>query len=214
MPEPRVPSPDITVRQATVAEIPAVAKIHAEALPEDFLPSLGLDFLERVHYPAAFSSAFGANLVAVAGTRPVGFVTISHDASMFSRDVMRRGVFQIVRYALRAALRDPRHLRMSAEVAWAILHGRPDPVRGEIFLIAVDREWRGQGVGQALVRASLDYLSQHGVERCRTKTLAANSGVIGMYAGLGWLVRERFELIGREYVTIVSPTINRARAKC
>lgn len=197
----------ITVRPATAAEIPAIARIHGEALPEDFLPSLGLDFLERVHYPAAFTSAYGTNLVAVAGGRPVGFVTIAHDAGLFSRDIMRRGVWQIARYALRAAARDPRHLRLSAEVLWSALNGKADPVKGEIFLIAVDREWRGRGVGQALVRESLAYLARHQVDRCRTKTLAANAGVIGMYDRLGWSVRERFSLIGRDYVTIVSPLI-------
>ena len=202
------PTPtEIQVRPAVAAEIAAVARIHAEALPEDFLPSLGLDYLERVHYPAAFTSAHGANLVAVSGSTPVGFVTIAHDAGLFSADVLRRGVFQIAWYAIRAALRDPRHLKKSVEVLWSMLHGAPDPVKGEIFLIAVDSAWRGRGVGQALVRASVAYLAQHHVDRCRTKTLAANTGVIAMYDHLGWSVRDRFSLIGRDYVTIVSPPI-------
>ena len=202
-------------------DIAAVARIHFEALPQDFLPSLGLDFLERVHYPAAFASAYGTNLVAAVESDPVGFVTIAHDAAEFSRDLMRRAVWHIARYAIRAAWRDPRHLRMSAEVLWSVLNGRPDPVRGEIFLIAVDRRWRGRGIGPALVRASLQYLEKHHVDRCRTKTLAANSGVIGMYEHMGWSVRDRFTLIGREYVTIASPTISSAsgeeparRARC
>lgn len=197
----------VTVRPATAAEAGDLARIHFEALPDDFLPSLGLDFLELVHYPATFTSAYGANLVAVTDGRPVGFVTIAHDAGLFSRDIMRRAVWQIARYALRAAARNPLHLRQSAEVAWSALNGKADPVPGEIFLIAVDRDRRGQGVGQALVRESLAYLARHGVGRCRTKTLAANAGVIGMYERLGWSIRDRFSLIGREYVTIVSPLI-------
>jgi GNAT superfamily N-acetyltransferase len=196
------------IEKATPEQIPRLAEIHADALPDDFLPSLGLDFLERVHYPAALMSAFGANLVAVCGPRPVGFVTIAHDANQFSRDVIRRAMWKIIRYAARAAWRDPRHVRMSADVLRSVLSGRPDTVRGEIFLIAVDREWRGRGVGQALVHASVQYLERHHVERCRTKTLAANVGVIGMYEHLGWSVRDHFTLIGRDYVTIISPPIS------
>lgn len=206
--------PQVTVRQATLDEIPAVAGIHYQALPDDFLPSLGLDFLERVHYPTAFTSEHGINLVAVAGGRPVGFVTVAHDAGSFSRDVMRRGIVKIAWYAVRAALRDPRHLRLSAEVFASVLTGKPDPVKGEIFLIAVDREWRDLGVGQALVQATLDHLERHHVDRCRTKTLAANKGVIAMYAKFGWSERERFTLIGREYVTMVSPEIHGAKSRC
>jgi len=195
----------VIVREAAPGEIGAVARMHFEALPDDFLPSLGLDFLERVHYPATFASSYGVNLVAVSGTQTVGFVTIAHDAGLFSRDIMRRAAGPIAKYALRAAARNPLHLRKTAEVAWSALTGTADPVKGEIFLIAVDREWRGRGVGQALVRASLAYLARRGVAQCRTKTLATNAGVIGMYARLGWAVRDRFALIGREYVTIVSP---------
>lgn len=202
-----VERPPVVVRPAVAAEAGDLARIHFEALPDDFLPSLGLDFLERVHYPATFTSAYGGNLVAVSEGRPVGFVTIAHDAGLFSRDLMARSVTRIARYALRAALRNPLHLRRSAEVGWSALNGKADPVKGEIFLIAVDHQWRGRGVGQALVRESLAYLARHGVERCRTKTLAANAGVIAMYDHLGWAVRDRFSLIGRDYVTIVSPLI-------
>jgi ribosomal protein S18 acetylase RimI-like enzyme len=200
----------LVVRPANRSDIAAVARIHFDALPDDYLPSLGLDFLERVHYPAAFTSAFGANLVAIAEDRPVGFVTIAHDASRFSRDVMTRAFWPIARSALRAASRRPRHLLMSAEVLWSVLNARPDDVKGEIFLIAVAREWRGRGVGQSLVRASLDYLAARDVRTCRTKTLASNAGVIAMYQRLGWSVRDRFALMNRHYVTIVSPPIARA----
>ena len=108
-------------------------------------------------------------------------------------------------YALRAALRRPSHLRLSLEVLRSALFGRPDSIPGEIVLIAVDSGFRGQGVGKALVKAALEYLRERGVNRCRTKTLMANRSVISMYEGLGWHVRERFRLIGRDYVTIASP---------
>jgi ribosomal protein S18 acetylase RimI-like enzyme len=206
MTEGSTPLDRIVVRKAAPDEIAAVAKIHFEALPDDFLPSLGLDFLESVYYPAAFTSSCGANLVAVAVSRPIGFVTIAHDTRGFSRDVLKRTWLPTARYALRAASRDPRHLIASAQVlrsavSWA------DPVAGEIVLIAVDRAFRGMGAGKALVGASMAYLAEHHVDRCRTKTLARNSGVIEMYGGLGWHVRDRFHLIGKEYVTIVSPRI-------
>ena len=72
------------------------------------------------------------------------------------------------------------------------------------MIIAVDGHSRGQGVGKKLVLATLEYLSEEGVDRCRTKTLATNHGVIRMYEGMGWIVRDRFGLIGRDYVTMVS----------
>jgi ribosomal protein S18 acetylase RimI-like enzyme len=108
-------------------------------------------------------------------------------------------------YAFRATFRDPRHLSKSLEVFWSVAASKPDPAKGEIVFIAVDQAHRGQGVGKKLVVAALDYLRQKGVQFCRTKTLAQNIGVIKMYERMGWHVRDRFRLIGREYVTIVSP---------
>lgn len=194
-----------TVTAAEPRHAAALASIHRGALPGDFLPSLGADFLERVYYPATFRSPHGGNLVATAAGRPVGFVTIAHDSPRFTRDVVTGEWLRLAYFAARAAIRRPSHLRLSLDVVRAALFVRPDPLPGEIVLIAVDADHRGRGVGKALVDAALQYLRRHGVERCRTKTLAANGAVIAMYEGLGWHVRDRFRLIGRDYVTIVSP---------
>jgi ribosomal protein S18 acetylase RimI-like enzyme len=198
------------IAPAGPGRIARLAEIHSEALPDDFLPSLGRAFLESVYYPAALRSPHGTTLVATAGDHPIGFVTVAHDADRFLGAVIRQHLFRIAYFVVRAILRRPRTALEALGLAWAVLTGRPDEVRGEIVFIAVDARQRGAGVGSALVGAALSYLAEQGVHRCRTKTLAANEGVIGMYRRLGWDVRERFRLIGREYATIVSPEIRRA----
>lgn len=198
-------SSDIVIRTAQPDHLCQVAEIHYRSLPDDFLPSLGLDFLEQMYYPAAFQSQHAATLVALEDGHPVGFVTIAHDSDRFTREILRRRLPVLATYALRAALRDPRHLSKSLEVFRSVVASKPDPIKGEIVFIAVDQTHRGQGVGKKLVTAALDYLRQKGVQFCRTKTLAQNIGVIKMYERMGWRVRDRFRLIGREYVTIVSP---------
>jgi ribosomal protein S18 acetylase RimI-like enzyme len=197
----------VTIDHATARDAPALAALHIGALPDDFLPSLGLDFLERVYYPATFESGHGVHFVAREGSRAIGFVTIAHKTSAFTGDVLRGRLLQLARSALAAASHRPSHLLLSAQVLWSVITARPDPIEGEIVLIAVSAGARGRGVGKALVRAALEHLRRHGVAQCRTKTLAANASVIAMYDSLGWHVRDRFPLIGREYVTIVSPVL-------
>lgn len=199
-----MPSEPEIVR-ATPADTLALARIHRTALADDFLPSLGGRFLERVYWPATFHSAHGVNLVARDGSQPIGFVTIAHDSPAFTADVMRGRMAALGLAAIGAAVRRPAHLLKSAEVLWSVLTARPDPVDAEIVLIAVADSHRGKGVGKRLVAAALAYLRERGVRQCRTKTLAANTNVIAMYESLGWHVRDRFRLIGRDYVTIVSP---------
>ena len=197
----------VTIDAATARDAPELAALHSAALPDDFLPSLGAGFLERVYYPATLESPHGVHLVARAGQQAIGFVTIAHKTSAFSGQMLRGHLLQLARCALAAAARRPAHLLLSAEVLWSVIMAPPEPIEGEIVLIAVSAGARGRGVGKALVREALDYLRRHGVSQCRTKTLAANASVIAMYNGLGWHVRDRFRLIGRDYVTMVSPVL-------
>jgi ribosomal protein S18 acetylase RimI-like enzyme len=194
-----------TIVRADRAQADELARIHHAALADDFLPSLGLDFLERVYYPATFESTHGVHLIALDAGAAIGFVTVAHDTTAFTSDVLRGRGLTLAWFALRAAARNPVHLRLSVGVLWSVVSKPPDPIAGEIVLIAVQASCRGSGVGKALVSAAIEYLSDRHVPRCRTKTLASNADVIGMYRSLGWNVRNRFRLIGREYVTIVSP---------
>ena len=195
------------IERARPEQAARLAEIHAGALPDDFLPSLGRDFLERVYYPAALESPDGAHLTAVADGATLGFVCIAHDAGRFTSGVIRERLGPAAFYACRAIARRPARLRSVLEIAWSVVAGAPDTIRGEIVFIAIDPAYHGRGIGSALVSAAMEHLKSRGVDRCRTKTLASNDGVIRMYERLGWSIRDRFAFIGRRYVTIVSPLL-------
>ena len=190
------------IRNAQPSDIPDLARIHHRALPDDFLPSLGQDFLEAVYYPAALLSQYGRTLVIEQDSSVAGFVTVAHESDLFSQDVLRNQWHMIARYAIRAALRKPFHVLKSAEVLGSVLFSTPDPVKGEIVFIALAPEFQGQGLGRMLVTAALEYLKSQGYTECRTKTLTTNIHVIRMYEKMGWQVRNRMRLIGREYVIV------------
>jgi ribosomal protein S18 acetylase RimI-like enzyme len=198
-------SPGVQIGFAKPSEVAQLARIHATALPDDFLPALGRDFLESVYYPSALRSRYACTLVALVAGEVAGFATVAHEADRFLSGVIRENLVSVAYYVTRRILIRPRTLLEVLGLARATFTGTTDAVSGEIVFIAVDAAQRGNGLGKALVRAAVAYLSQQQVNRCRTKTLAANDGVIAMYRGLGWDVREQFRLVGRDYVTIVSP---------
>jgi ribosomal protein S18 acetylase RimI-like enzyme len=192
------------IRTVDTQELSLVAVIHSRALPDDFLPSLGLDFLQKLYYPAAMNSTNGATLVAQHEDQVVGFVTIAWDSPRFTRDVIGERYLQFGGYALRALFFRPVVLLRSFEVLWSALYSKPDPIKAEIVFIAVSPEFQRQRIGRQLVSAAVQSLREHHEPVCRTKTLASNGGVIKMYETMGWRVRDRFRLIGREYVNLVS----------
>jgi ribosomal protein S18 acetylase RimI-like enzyme len=193
----------LVIQPAKLNFLPDIARIHHSSLSDDFLPSLGLDFLAEVYYPQAIQSDYARTLIALIDEVPVGFVTVAHDSERFTQDVLKGRLIALTKYALRAMLRDPNYVRKCLEVFWSAVGAKPDPIKGEIVFIAVDQAHQGQGIGKQLVKAAADYLCQKGIPSCRTKTLATNRHIIRMYEGMGWQVRNHFHLIGREYVTLV-----------
>jgi ribosomal protein S18 acetylase RimI-like enzyme len=194
------------VRTATVLDIPFLALVHFQSLPDDFLPSLGQDFLERIYYPAAIKSSNAKTFVVEQDGEVCGFVTVAWDSEKFSQEILKFHWLSITRYALLVIMKNPLYLFKCFEVFWSVLFSKPDEVKGEIVFIAINEKNRGHGIGSHLVKMALEYLGTNNVFQCRTKTLQENIGVVKMYEKMGWRVRNSLHLISRDYVIIVSPT--------
>ena len=69
-------------------------------------------------------------------------------------------------------------------VAW--LHVDPSPLGfGEIGMM-VAREWRGRGVGSALVAAAIEWGREHGLHKLTLSVFPHNKAAIGLYCKFGF----------------------------
>ncbi|MDJ0770401.1 MAG: mycothiol synthase [Ilumatobacter sp.] len=75
-----------------------------------------------------------------------------------------------------------------AAFCWTKLHTDVDPVVGEIYIIAVDPDLHGLGLGKQLTLAGLDSIAARGVTVANLYVDAANSVAVGMYEQLGFTV--------------------------
>ena len=90
-----------------------------------------------------------------------------------------------------------------AGFCWTKIHPDHDPPLGEIYVIAVDPDFKGTGLGRKLVVAGLDWLAAppRGLEMGMLYVDAQNTSAVKLYVDLGFTV----DHIDRAYVGDVTP---------
>lgn len=84
-----------------------------------------------------------------------------------------------------------------AGFCWTKVHGDHEPPLGEIYVVAVDPDFRGLGLGRALMVTGLDWLHrERGMDQAMLYVDAANRAAVGLYDDLGFTV----DHVDRAYV--------------
>ena len=183
---------ELKIRTARPADAEAMARIHREALPTAFLPSLGLPFLHRL-YRALARDPDGVALVAENGNGIVGFATgTSSVKSFYKRFFVRHGVPAAVSIVPRL-VRRPRLLAHALETA-----RYPDGADGlpesELLSIAVHPDWSARGTGRMLAEGILRGLARRGAEQVKVVVAEANEGANRFYERLDFELASRINV--------------------
>ena len=88
-----------------------------------------------------------------------------------------------------------------AGFCWTKVHTDRDPVLGEIYVIAVDPDFNGLGLGRSLTLAGLDHMARNAVATGMLYVDGANTAAVRMYEGLGFGVHHD----DRAFVGAVTP---------
>jgi glycosyltransferase involved in cell wall biosynthesis/ribosomal protein S18 acetylase RimI-like enzyme len=175
--------PESRVRAATQHDAPALARIHRQALPDAFLPSLGDRFLRRL-YRALAADPEAVALVADDGARIVGFATgVPSVRRFYRRFFVRHGIPAAMAVAPRLA--KPSVVRKLRETA--AYPQRSDRLPdAELLSIAVAPGQTSRGVGRALADATISALAERGATEVKVVVGADNEGANRFYSQVGF----------------------------
>ncbi|BBB49479.1 GNAT family N-acetyltransferase [Pelolinea submarina] len=194
----------VHVEQLKPEWIAEVAQIHMDALPNDFLPGLGFNFLNTVFYPGVLKSNHAKTFIAVADNQPLGFVIVAQNSARLFSEIVRDNLWEFVKIGLLTSLSSFAQFRKNVQILFSSLKKDAASQYGEIYEIAVRPDNQGRGMGKMLVQASQDYLKHEGLPGISIKTRRDNTAWIQFFLHQGWQLSHEVNLIGNQYVILVS----------
>jgi glycosyltransferase involved in cell wall biosynthesis/ribosomal protein S18 acetylase RimI-like enzyme len=175
------------VRPAAPADAAAMARLHADGMPDAFLPTLGQRFLARL-YRALVTDPEAVALVAEGVDGVVGFAAGVTSVGGFYRR-FARGHGPAAALAAAPRLVRPsvaRRLLETVRYPAADLAGNGHLPDAELLSIAVAPAFRAGGTGRALADGVLTGLAGRGVDDIKVVVGAANQGANRFYAKVGF----------------------------
>jgi glycosyltransferase involved in cell wall biosynthesis/ribosomal protein S18 acetylase RimI-like enzyme len=181
-----VPGPAV-VRPATPADALAVARLHADGMPDAFLPTLGPRFLARL-YRALATDPDAVVLVAEGVDGVVGFAAgVTSVGGFYRRFARGHGPAAALAAAPRLARpRVARRLLETVRYPAQEVAGNGHLPDAELLSIAVAPAFRAGGTGRALADGVLAGLAGRGVDDVKVVVGAANQGANRFYAKVGF----------------------------
>jgi mycothiol synthase len=76
-----------------------------------------------------------------------------------------------------------------AAFCWTKIHGDETPAVGEVYVIAVDPDFHGLGLGRALTLAGYQHLNGAGITRAMLYVDADNTPAVSLYRDIGLEVK-------------------------
>lgn len=183
------------IKPLELKHIPEIAKIHIQALKQDFLPSLGVDFLE-VMYSGVFKKREAFGFVAQERGIVVGFVVGTKNMDKFFKTALTANFLKLAYVMAIKLLNRPALIKKTLETfLYTKKEKGPKP---ELVVIAVLDKWQGKGIGKKLVKYLETFFKKIKISKYKV-TVYADRKAIKFYGRLNYSKLAEFNLYGKPW---------------
>ena len=182
------------IRNASVADLDDVTRLHMVAFPSFFLTLMGNRFLREL-YLGFINISNGIFFVAVDDDKVVGFIAGTNSPSVFFSEMRRkRGAFFLLN-AVPAIVRHPIIVIKKLFLAFSYHGDKPLTLKNSALLssLGVNPEVMGKGIGyQLLMKFESDAISRGAKFIYLTTDAVGNDNVKAFYSKCGYSVESTF----------------------
>lgn len=185
-------------RKIYINDIPEIVRIHLKALPHDFLPSLGEEFLWHL-YHASFDSTNTFIFVCKEDGKVIGFVLGTINFNIFFKDVLRKKWKQFIITLLKQLLQKP-SLIFNIFFTFFYSSKEQTKIKAELVIIAVDEFFQGKGIGTKLVEVLEQEFKKLNITNYKLTTLENYHQTRKFYQRLGFKKQNKFTLYKKNWI--------------
>lgn len=181
------------VLPAKLNQASEIAKIHSQALSGDFLPSLGINFL-NLFYEAVLDEKDVYGFVCKENKKIVGFVLGTGDSKSFFSKALKNKFFPLSIELLKKVIENPKIVKNIFETL--LYPGKDIGPKAELVVIAVLNNYQRKGLGKKLVEALENTFKDNKIPAYKL-TVHSDKAAVGFYERLGYRRLSTFNLYSK-----------------
>lgn len=184
-----------------------IAKIHAESLSNDFLPSLGISFLSEL-YESILKLDLGFGFAAYDKEKVAGFILGTTDMQKMFKNVFLKRAIPLGLKALPAIIKKPaKILNIIETFTYSDKESKTD-TKSELIVIAVTEKYRNQNIGTKLCLILDKEFAKRRVNSYKVTVNSNNSAAQRFYFRQGFTPAYKFRLYKKEWSLLIHESIN------
>jgi ribosomal protein S18 acetylase RimI-like enzyme len=184
---------EILIRKADLNDLESIHYLYARYMPDSYLYKLGDSFIKS-YLAVILGSKNCAGFIAEE-KNAAGFIIAALNRERLSAELLSSAKFLFSCVA--QALTHPVIFLKSISLVFYLINRNAYGIDSELLFIAIDPDYRREGLGSDLVKKSLNFMKENGIKNVRVSTVAGNKAAGELLIKLGFKLQKTFKLLGK-----------------